>query len=75
MTYEQIKQNAHNYTYTNDHNWTWDDSGECHVDISAEISDAYIAGAHSMLPKIEELEKRIEELEDEVVQLANGEDY
>ena len=44
---EQIKQNAHNYTNTNDHNWVWDDSGENRVDISEEISEAYIQGAHS----------------------------
>ena len=36
---------------------------------------AYLEGAKSMLPKIEELERRIVELEDEVVQLANGENY
>ena len=36
---------------------------------------AYLEGAKSMLPKIEELKKRIAELEDEVVQLANGENY
>lgn len=58
MTNEQIKQNAHDYTYTNDHNWTWDDSGESRVDISAEISDAYIAGAHSRDKEIEELESK-----------------
>ena len=36
---------------------------------------AYLEGVKSMLPKIEELKKRITELEDEVVQLANGENY
>lgn len=36
---------------------------------------AYMEGAQSMLPKIEELEKRIRELEDEVAQLENGENY
>ena len=44
---EQIKQNAYNYAHTNDHNWVWDDSGENRVDISEEISEAYIQGAHS----------------------------
>ena len=36
---------------------------------------AYLEGAKSMLLKIEELERRIVELEDEVTQLANGENY
>ena len=60
MTEEQKKQNAHDYTYTNNHNWTWSDSGESRVDISAEISDAYIEGAHSRDEEINELKDRIE---------------
>ena len=56
---EEIRQNAHDYTYTNDHNWTWDDSGESRVDISEEISDAYLAGAHSRDEEIESLQRRV----------------
>lgn len=59
MTNEEIKQKAHDYTYTKDHNWTWDDSGESHVDISAEVYDAYIAGAHSRDEEIESLQRRV----------------
>lgn len=57
MADEEIKQHAHDYTYTNDHNWTWDDSGESRVDISAEISDAFIAGAHSRDEEMKKLEE------------------
>ena len=37
--------------------------------------DGYVVGAHSRDNEIKELKKRIEELEDEVAQLANGENY
>ena len=74
MTDEQIKQNAHDYTYTNDHNWTWDDSGESRVDISAEVTDAFIAGAHSRDEEIKQIrnpwisvEERLPEIGDIVV--------
>lgn len=59
MTEEQIKQNAYDYTYNSDHNWTWDDSGESRVDISAEVTDAHIAGAHSRDEEIESLQRRV----------------
>jgi len=77
MTDEQIKQNAlayaiENYGEYDEHDYT-DHSGSnmCH----AVSEKAYIAGAHSRDEEIEKLMKRIAELEDEVVQLENGEDY
>lgn len=68
MTEEQLKQNAHGYTYTNNHNWTWDDSGESRVDISAEILDAYLAGAHSRDEEIKELQNELESLNEHISQ-------
>ena len=66
MTEEQIKQKANEFaTHIN---------GEKSPFSSREY-EAYIAGAHSRDKEIEELMKRIEELEDEVIQLANGENY
>jgi hypothetical protein len=63
MTKEQIKQNANDYTHTSDHNWTWDDSGESRVDISVEVSEAFIAGAHSRDGEIYDLKRDIEDLQ------------
>jgi len=68
MTNEQIKQNAEAYADKNcvfDYNSTENDA----------VINAFIAGAHSRDEEIEKLMKRIEELEDEVAQLVNGEDY
>lgn len=66
MTEEQIKQNAEVYAKERCIRYN-EQYGACY--------DAYIAGAYSRDNEIEELKKRIAELEDEVVQLANGENY
>lgn len=66
MTEEQIKQNAEVYAEERCIRYN-EQYGACY--------DAYIAGAHSRDEEIEELKKRIAELEDEVAQLANGENY
>lgn len=66
MTEEQIKQNAEVYAKERCIRYN-EQYGACY--------DAYITGAHSRDNEIEELMKRIEELEDEVAQLVNGENY
>ena len=66
MTDEQIKQNAKNFAIN--------ETGGLAIKYFP-CEKGYIAGAHSRDPEIEELKKRIEELEDEVAQLTNGEDY
>ena len=63
MTEEQIKQNA------------WNDLGKYSQCDENEWIDGYVVGAYSRDNEIEELKKRIAELEDEVAQLANGENY
>lgn len=68
MTDEQIKQNALDYRNRTK------EFGETIVE-AAGRQIAYEAGAHSRDEEIKELIKRIEELEDEVAQLVNGEDY
>ena len=68
MTEEQIKQNAEEYA---------NNEKQYYLEIGCYdlICEAFIAGAHSRDNEIEKLMKRIEELEDEVAQLANGENY
>lgn len=68
MTDEQIKQNAEEYAK---------DEKQYYLEIGCYdlICEAYIAGAHIRDEEIKELTKQIEELEDEVAQLVNGEDY
>ena len=68
---EQIEQNAEEYAKKH-YDIPFEDNSSMNVIVSEE---SYIAGAHSRDNEIEELMKRIEELEDEVAQLANGEDY
>lgn len=68
MTDEEIKQNALAYR-----NHT-KESGETIVEASRRQL-AFEAGAHSRDAEICELMKRIDELEDEVAQLINGEGY
>ena len=63
MGEEQIKQNA------------WNDFGRYTPCDENEWIDGYVVGAYSRDNEIEELKKRIAELEDEVAQLANGENY
>ena len=77
MTEEQIRQNAliyatENYGEYDEYDYT-DHSGSnmCH----AVSEKAFIAGTHSRDEEIGEHMKRIDELEDEVAQLINGEDY
>ena len=77
MPDEQIKQNAEEYAINSGYEplpkCGWID---CTATDTYRISvDSYIEGAHSRDPEIEELKKRIEELEDEVAQLENGENY
>ena len=68
MTEEQIKQNAEEYV---------NNEKQYYLEIGCYdlICEAFIVGARSRDNEIEELKKRITELEDEVVQLANGENY
>ena len=68
MTEEQIKQNAEEYA---------NNEKQYYLEIGCYdlIYEAFIVGAHSRDNEIEELKKRIDELEDEVAQLANGENY
>ena len=68
MTEEQIKQNAEEYA---------NNEKQYYLEIGCYdlICEAFIAGARSRDNEIEELKKRIAELEDEVAQLANGENY
>ena len=68
MTEEQIKQNAEEYA---------NNEKQYYLEIGCYdlICEAFIVGANSRDNEIEELKKRIEELEDEVAQLANGENY
>ena len=68
MTEEQIKQNAEEYA---------NNEKQYYLEIGCYdlICEAFIVRAHSRDNEIEELKKRIAELEDEVVQLANGENY
>ena len=68
MTEEQIKQNAEEYA---------NNEKQYYLEIGCYdlICEAFIVGAHSRDNEIEELKKRIAELEDEVAQLANGENY
>ena len=68
MTQEQIKQNAEEYA---------NNEKQYYLEIGCYdlICEAFIAGAYSRDNEIEELKKRITELEDEVAQLANGENY
>lgn len=68
MTDEEIKQKA--LAYRNNTK----EYGETIVEASRR-QIAFEAGAHSRDEEIEKLMKRIEELKDEVAQLANGEDY
>ena len=65
---EQIKQNAEEYA---------NNEKQYYLEIGCYdlICEAFIVGAHGRDNEIEELKKRITELEDEVVQLANGENY
>jgi hypothetical protein len=61
MTELEIKQKAEEYAEQNKVNFSEDKNFEIYDDV--EQKEAYIAGAYSMLPKIEELEKRIKQLE------------
>lgn len=65
MTSEELKNKA----------WEYARNICLGYDKKITAADAFIAGAHSRDEEIEELMKRIGELEDEVAQLANGEDY
>lgn len=71
MTEEQIKQNAEEYA---SHKLDWSRNRHSENPYLA-WKEGFEDGAHSRDKEIEELTKRIEELEDEVIQLANGEDY
>ena len=73
MTDEQIKQNAEEYAEQNKVNFSEDKNFEVYD--YDEQKEAYLAGAHSRDEEIGELMKRIDELEDEVAQLINGEGY
>lgn len=68
MTDEEIKQAALAYR-----NHT-KESGETIVEASRRQL-AFEAGAHCRDEEVKKLIKRIDELEDEVAQLTNGEDY
>ena len=61
MMEQEIKQKAEEYAEQNKVNFSEDKNFEIYDD--EEQKEAYIAGAYSMLPKIEELEKRIKQLE------------
>ena len=73
MTDEEIKLNAE--AYAEEHAVRTDNGGWEEEYDYEEQEAAYIAGAHSRDPEIEELKKRIDELEDEVAELINGENY
>lgn len=73
MTDEQIKQNAEEYAEQNKVNFSEDKNFEVYD--YDEQKEAYLAGAHSRDEEVEKLMKRIDELEDEVAQLINGEGY
>lgn len=73
MTEEEIKLNAE--AYAEEHAVRTDGGGWEEEYDYEEQEAAYIAGAHSRDKEIEELKKRIEQLEDEVIQLENGENY
>jgi polyhydroxyalkanoate synthesis regulator phasin len=69
MTDEQIKQNAKNYVDS-----LRDDRDMGKYDYN-DMKKSYIKGAHSRDEEIKKLTEQVEELEDEVAQLVNGEDY
>lgn len=68
MTDKEIKQNA--LAYRNNTK----EFGETIVEASRRQL-AFESGAHSRDEEVEKLMQRIAELEDEVAQLINGEDY
>ena len=68
MTDKEIEQN--DLVYRNNTK----EFGETIVEASRRQL-AFESGAHSRDEEVEKLMKRIAELEDEVAQLANGEDY
>ena len=67
---KQANEYAEQHKMRTDFGCWWEET----YDTSQQV-EAYIAGAHSRDEEIEELKKRIAELEDEVAQLANGENY
>ena len=71
MTDSEIKHNAEEYAW---HKLDWSRMRHKESPYFA-WKEAFEDGAHSRDEEVEKLMKRIAELEDEVAQLVNGDDY